>query len=120
MNSYMLCEVNLMLVSFAAFVALERSLARVCPHVALQLTRRSAGVVALVTLERLFSCVVPHHVQFQLTSCNAGKLACCASVRLFPRVGSFVLLQIACLNCSKITLVAFVWFLSSVFPNVIS
>ena len=51
--------------------------------------------IALVALEWLFSCVDPHHVHFQLTSFDAGKLACCASVRLFPRVGPFVLLQIA-------------------------
>ena len=124
MNSYMLCEANLMLVSFAASVALERFLPRVPPHVALQLTSRSASEVALVTLERLYSSVTPHYVPFQMTSCNAGKIACCASVRLFssvvphhvnfqlticnagklthcasarllPRVGPFVLLQIA-------------------------
>ena len=74
-NSYMLCEVNLMLVSFAASVALERSIARVLLHVLLQITRRSASIVALVTLERPFSCVDPHHVLFQMGRCNAGKLA---------------------------------------------
>ena len=81
--------------SFATFVALERSLPRVRSNVLLQITRRSASIVALVALERLLSCVVPHHVIFQMTTCNAGKLARCASVRLFPRMGSFVLLQIA-------------------------
>ena len=94
-DSYMLCEVNLLFVSFAASIALERLLPRVRPHVALQVTRRSASIIALVTLERPFSCVVAHHVNFQLTSCNAGKPARCASVRLFPRVGPFVALQIA-------------------------
>ena len=111
----MFCEVNLMLVSFAASV-----LPRVRPHVAVQITRMSASIIALVTLERLFSCVIPHHMLFQITSCNAGKLARCASVRLFPRMGSFVLLQIAWFNCSIIAQVAFVWFLSSVFLNVLS
>ena len=82
----MLCEFSLLFVSFAASVALERPLPRVLPHVALQLTRRRGSKVALVTLERLLSCVHPHHVIFQLTSCNAGKLASCASLRLFPRV----------------------------------
>ena len=53
-----------------------------------------ASVVALVTLVWLFSCVVPHHVNFQLTSLNAGKLTHCASVGLFTRVGSFVPPQI--------------------------
>ena len=94
-NSGVSCEIYLLFVGFTAFVARERPLPRVRPHVALQITRLSTGVVALVTLEWLFSCVHLHHVNFQLTSCNAGKLASCASVRLFSRVGSFVILQIA-------------------------
>ena len=91
----MLCEQVLLFVSFAAFVALERLLPGVRSNVALQMTRRSASVIALVTLEGLFSSVHPHHVNFQLNSLNAGKIARCASVRLFLRVGSFVALQIA-------------------------
>ena len=91
----MLCEQVLSCVSFAAFVARERPLPRVRPHVLLQITRLNASIIALVTLEWVFSSVVPLHVSFQMTSCNAGKLTRCASVRLFPRVGSFVLLQIA-------------------------
>ena len=91
----MCCEALFLCVSFATMVALERLYPCVRPHVALQGTRRSASVVALVTLEWLFSCMLPHHVNFQFTSCNAGKLAHCASVRLFPRVGPFVLLQMA-------------------------
>ena len=91
----MFCEIYLVLVRFAAFVAPERLFSTVRPHVPLQVTRRSAYVVALVTLERLFSCVVPHYVLFQFTSCNAGKLARFAYVRLFIRVGSFVALQMA-------------------------
>ena len=83
----MFCNIAFLCESFAALVALERLLPRVRPHVALQSTRRSASVIALVTLEWLFPCVFPHHVPFQNTSCNAGKLALCASVRLFPRVG---------------------------------
>ena len=94
-NSRMLCKQVLLCVSFAAFVALERLLPGVRSNVALQMTRRSASVIALVTLEWLFSCVHPHHVLFQMTSLNAGKLALCASVGLFARVGSFVLLQMA-------------------------
>ena len=89
-NSGVSCEIPLLYVGFAAFVALERPLPRVRPCVLLQTTRRSASVITLVTLEWLFSCVIGHHVNFQLISCNAGKLACCASVRLFPRVGPFV------------------------------
>ena len=91
----MLCEIPLLFVSFAASVALERPLPRVRSNVALQIIRLSASIIALVTLEWLFSCVIGHHVNFQLISCNAGKLACCASARLFLRVGSFVALQIA-------------------------
>ena len=72
----------------------------------------------MTTLEWLFSCVLPHHVFFQFTSCNTGELAHCASVRLFSRVGSFVLLQMAWLNWRKVALIALVWFLSSVFHNV--
>ena len=86
----MVRQVSLVCVCFAASVALERLLPRVRPHVALQITRRRGSEVALVTLEGLFSSVHPHHVLFQVTTCNAGKLASCASVRLFPRVGPFV------------------------------
>ena len=81
--------------SFATFVALERLQPRVRPHVSLQLTISSASEVALVALEWLFSCVDPHYVLFQMGSLNAGILTSCASVRLFPRVGSFVPLHIA-------------------------
>ena len=91
----MLRELVLSCVRFAALVALERLLPSVRHHVALQVTKRSASVIALVTLERLFTCMLPHHVPFQLTSCNAGKLAPCASVRLFTRVGPFMGLEIA-------------------------
>ena len=91
----MFCEIAFLSVSFAAFVAPERLFPTVRPHVALQITRRGTCVVALVTLVWLFSCMLPHCVNFQITSCNAGILAHCASVRLFPRVGPFVLLQIA-------------------------
>ena len=93
-NSNMFCEVVHLAVSFAAFVAPERLFPTVRPHVLWQLTRRSASEVALVTLVGFFSCMLPHHVIFQITSCNGGKLAHCASVRLFSRMGSFVLLQV--------------------------
>ena len=85
----------LLSVSVIAFVAPERLFPTVRHNVALQFTRRSASEVALVTLVRLFSCVHPHHVIFQLRSLNEGKLAGCASVRFFPRVGPFVPLQMA-------------------------
>ena len=91
----MFCEISLVGVSFVALAAPERLFPTVSPHVLLQVTRRGASKVALVTLEWLFSSMLPHHVNFQMLSSNAGKLAHCASVRLFPRVGSFVLHQIA-------------------------
>ena len=93
-NYEMFCEISLVLVIFAALITLETFFSTMRPNVTLQIARRSASVVALVTLEWLFSCMLPHHVNFQFTSCNAGKLAHCASVRLFPRVGSFVPLQV--------------------------
>ena len=101
-NSGVSCE------GLAAFVARERPLPRVHPRVALQTTRLSESIVALVALKWFFSCVVFHHVNFQMTSCNAGKLAHCAYVRPFPRVGSFVALQTARPSCSIIALAAFV------------
>ena len=67
----MFCELPLSSVSFAAFVAPERLFPTVRLHVALQLKRRSANEITLVTLEWLFSCVLPHHVNFQMLSLNA-------------------------------------------------
>ena len=93
MNSEMFCEMVFLSVSFAALVALEKILPSVRQDD--QMTRSSATVVALVTLVWLFSRVLPHHVNFQITSLNAGKLTHCASVRLFPRVGPIMLIQIA-------------------------
>ena len=89
----MSCEISLACISFAALGAPERLLSSVRLHVALQMTRRSRSIVALVTLVWPFSCVLPHHVNFQITNCYAGKTAHCASVRLFLRVGPFVPLQ---------------------------
>ena len=88
-------EILSVIVSFVALVAPERLLLSVRSHVLLQVTKRGASVVALFALVWLFSCVLPHNVNFQFTSLNAGKLARCASVRLFPRVGPFVFLQMA-------------------------
>ena len=94
-NFEMFCEILPVFISFAAFVAVERPLFRVRSHVALQMPRRSTSEVALATLVWLFSCVLLHHVYFQITSCKAGILTHRATVRLFPRVGPFVLLQMA-------------------------
>ena len=89
----MFCEPAFNTVSFA-LVAIERLFPSVRLHVGLQLPRRCASVVALIALEWLFSCVVPHHVIFQVTSFNAGIIAHCASLRLFTKVGPFVILQL--------------------------
>ena len=94
-NSEMSCEFALSSVSIATFVTIERLIPSVYYHVALQMTKRGTSVVALVTLEGLFSCMLPHHVLFQMASSNAGILAHCASVRFFARVGPFVDLQAA-------------------------
>ena len=93
-NFEMFCEILPVFISFAAFVAVERPLFRVRSHVALQMPRRSTSEVALATLVWLFSCVLSYHVNFQIASFSTGILTHCASVKLFPRVGPFVLLQI--------------------------
>ena len=54
-HSGMFCKFVLSAVSFVALVALERLFPAVRHHVALQMPRRSASVVALVTLVWLFS-----------------------------------------------------------------
>ena len=95
MNFDMLYKILLLFVGFAALVALEWSLPRVRPHVPLQSIRSNASVVALVTFERLLSCVLHHHMNFQLRSCNARKIARCAPVWLFTRVRLLVLLKVA-------------------------
>ena len=92
-NFEMFCEILPVFISFAAFVAVERPLFRVRSHVALQMPRRSTSEVALATLVWLFSCVLSHHVNFQIASFSTGILTHCASVKLFPRVSPFVLLQ---------------------------
>ena len=114
----MLLEMTLLLESFATLVASEGSFPSVYSLVLLQLTRSSGGEVALVTLEWLLSSMCPHvpfhvargkasiaalvtivwlfssmlnpHVMFQMTSCDAGKPANCATVKFFSRMGLFV------------------------------
>ena len=75
MNFDMFYKILLLFVGFAALVALEWSLPRVLPHVLLQITRSSASIVALLTFERFLSCVHPHNVNFQITSCDTRILA---------------------------------------------
>ena len=73
-----------------ALATLEWLLPSMCPHVRFHVIRGNASIAALVTLEWLFSCVLKPHVAFQITSCDAGKLAKCATVQFFSRVGFFV------------------------------
>ena len=87
----MFCEVSFPCESFKALAALEWSLPSVRLHVPLQMTRTGASRAALVTFEWLLH----PHVNFQMTSCDAGIVACCASVWLFSRVRLLVPLQIA-------------------------
>ena len=89
----MFSEIVFSCVRFAALVALERPLPSVRLQVLLQSTRTGRSVVAVITLVWLFPCMLPHYVLFQLNSTNAGIIAHCAFVRLFPRVGPFVGLQ---------------------------
>ena len=90
----MFCEVRFPFESFITLIALEWSLHGMRLHVTLQMTRRNTRVVALVTFERLFSCVHPHHVFFQMGSCDARILAHLASVWLLTRVRLLVSLQV--------------------------
>ena len=90
----MACEALLMFKRFIASVALERFLPSVLPRVLVQITRRGTSIVALVTFERLFSCVHPHQVFFQMGSCDARILARCATLWLFTRVSLVVLNQV--------------------------
>ena len=89
------CQIRIRFVSFLALVALEWSLHHVRSHVGFQMARLGGCIVALVTLERLLSCVHPHHVSFQMGSCDARILARCASLWLFTRVRLLVRLQAA-------------------------
>ena len=67
----MACEAPLLFERFITAVALEWFLPSVLPHVVLQSARSSASVIALVTLERLFTSVLSHDVNFQICSCIA-------------------------------------------------
>ena len=110
----MFCKISLFFVSLAALVALEWSLPSVPSHVFLQITRSSASIVALVTFERLFSCVHGHYVNFQSASSDARILATRASLWLFTRVHFLVSLQVAFYCCFVFTLIAIVQFPPSV------
>ena len=76
----MACEAPLLFKRFITLVALEWLFSSVLLHVFLQMIRSSASIAALVTFERLFSFMLPHHVNFQITSFNARILACSSSI----------------------------------------
>ena len=86
MNTQMFCKIPLVLVSFAAFVALELSFLTMCPQMTLQVTRGSRSVGTLVTLVWLFCCVIHHDMSFQIPKVGAGIIAHCATVGLFSRM----------------------------------
>ena len=111
----MACEALPMFERFITFVALEWSVPRMRSNVLLQMIRTSACVVALVTFERLLSCVHRHHVSFQFASLNARIIARGASVWLFTRVRLLVPLQVVCICCFVFTLIALV----QIFPGVL-
>ena len=67
----MLREMVALFERLVALGTLEWSLPSVRPHVYLQSIRSSASVVALVTVERLFSSVLSHCVNFQMNKLNA-------------------------------------------------
>ena len=90
-NLHVLLQVKRCHTSVVALITLKRLFSGVNLHVALQMARCHTSVVALIALEWFFPCMVPHHVNFQITCCNTGNFARCTSVRLFPRVGPFVL-----------------------------
>ena len=87
------CEVNFPFEGSITLVALEWSFQGVRLHMTLQDARTSTSVVALVALERLLCCVHPHHVNFQITSCNARIIAQCATLWLFTRLCHHVFFQ---------------------------
>ena len=91
----MFCETRLRFVSFLALVALEWSRHHVRRHVGFQYVRSSGSKVALVTFERSFSCMLPHHVLFQLTSCDARIFARYAPLRLCTNVNLIMRPQVA-------------------------
>ena len=75
MSPSMSCETPLRFVSFLTLVALEWFLHHVRSRVSFQNARFDGCIVALVTFERPLSCVLLHHVIFQLTSCDASSCA---------------------------------------------
>ena len=70
----MSCEALFPFESLIAMVELEGFLQSMLHHVPMQFTRSRVNVVALVAFERLFFCMLPHNMNFQLHSLNARKL----------------------------------------------
>ena len=94
MNAGMSCKIALILVRFAAFVALEWSFTTMRPYMALQGTRGGKRGVTFITLVRFFCCVIQRNMSFQIPKVGAGIFAHCASVGLFSRMGPLMCLQV--------------------------
>ena len=92
--SLMLLQITRTCRGKVALVSLEWLLSNMLsPHVTFQIARGGASIAALVTLVWLFFSMLNPHVAFKITSCDAGKLANCATVNFFSRVGPFVRFQ---------------------------
>ena len=76
------------------------------------------ALVALVTFKRLFSCMLPHLVNFQISSYDAQIPAHCAAVWLCMRVSLLMQLQVAWICCCILTLIAMIKLFLSVLLNV--
>ena len=103
-----------------ALVTLKWFLSRMCPHVLFHVTWGNASIAALVTLVWLFFSMLNSHLAFKITSCDAGKLANCATVKFFSRVCPFVRFQGTWGDCWIFTFIALIRFLPSVFQNMYS
>ena len=95
-------------------IASVRILACVFHNMALESISPSCFIIALVTLMRLFLHMFSYNVAFQLLFGCGRKLAGRASVRLFPGVNLFVVLQMRKINCCIFTLIASIRLLTSV------
>ena len=114
----MFCQATFMFESFVTIIALESLLLGVGYFVALQMTSWNKTVRALVTLVWFFSSVCSPHVDCQIASLYAWKVTLWTFVRLYPRVGHFVLPHSCQCNWRIFTLIALVRLYPSVCHNV--
>ena len=76
-----------------------------CPHVFLERTGMGARIVALFTVERLFS-GMSEYVSLKDSRLCTGEFTMCAIVRLFPCMCSLVCLQMASIGARVVTVCA--------------